>query len=83
MKYYVYVLLCNDGTYYTGITNDIEERIYKHNNCKTGAKYTRTRRPVKLIYTEEFDNKSSALKREYQIKQLNRKEKEKLINKSI
>ena len=61
------------------IHNDLNKRIAAHNN-KKGAKYTKTRLPVKLVYSEEFDNKSEAMKREWQIKQLDRKEKLKLIN---
>jgi predicted GIY-YIG superfamily endonuclease len=83
MKYYVYIVECIDKTYYTGYSNDIEKRIYDHNHNKCGAKYTKTRKPVKLVYQEEFLDKSSAMKREYQIKQLNRKQKEILINASV
>lgn len=78
MKFYIYIVECVDKTYYTGYSNDIERRVEKHNSG-TGAKYTRTRRPVKLVYQEECDTKSEAMKREYQIKQLNRKQKENLI----
>lgn len=78
MKFYVYIVECIDKTYYTGYSNDVERRVEKHNSGK-GAKYTKTRRPVKLIYKEECLDKSSAMKREYQIKQLNRKQKESLI----
>ncbi|NLI89673.1 MAG: GIY-YIG nuclease family protein [Epulopiscium sp.] len=77
---YVYIVECNDGTYYTGYTTDIKKRIETHNKGQ-GAKYTRGRKPVKLKYLESFDNKSDALKREYRIKQLTRKEKKDLINK--
>ena len=73
------MLVCHDGTLYCGYTNDLNKRIAAHNN-KKGAKYTKTRLPVKLVYSEEFDNKSEAMKREWQIKQLDRKEKLKLIN---
>ena len=78
MKYFIYIVECIDKSFYTGYTNDIEKRIKKHNSGN-GAKYTKTRLPVKLIYMEEFNDKSSALKREYEIKQLSRKQKEKLI----
>lgn len=78
MIHYVYILRCSDKTYYTGYTNNLEKRIKQHNDGK-GAKYTKGKRPVKLIYTEEFSDKSMAMKREYQIKQLTRKEKEKLF----
>ena len=75
---YVYILKCKDNSFYTGWTTDLTKRIDKHNQG-LGAKYTRSRRPVELIYFETFENKTDALKREYQIKQLTRKEKEKLI----
>lgn len=78
MIHYVYILHCSDGTYYTGYTNNLEKRIKQHNDGK-GAKYTKGKRPVKLVYKEEFSDKSVAMKREYRIKQLTRKEKEKLF----
>ncbi len=77
-KHYVYILKCADNTFYTGYTTDPERRAKVHNSGK-GAKYTRSRRPVELIYTEEFDDKREAQRREYAIKQLTRAEKEKLI----
>lgn len=77
--YYVYIVRCNDGTLYTGITNNIEKRLYAHNNLKSGARYTRTRRPVKLVYQEIYNSKSDAMSREYSIKQLSRRDKERLI----
>ena len=76
--YYVYLLRCGDGTLYAGFTNDLARRLAAHNAGK-GAKYTRGRRPVELVYWESFSNKSSALKREYAIKQCTRKEKLALI----
>ena len=79
---YVYILKCSDGTYYTGWTTDPERRLKVHNSGK-GAKYTRSRLPVELIYTEEFDNKTDAQRREYAIKRLTRAEKEKLIAKQL
>lgn len=78
---YVYILLCSDNTYYTGWTNHLEHRVQMHNE-KKGAKYTKSRTPVTLVYYETFDTKSEALKREYEIKQLSRKEKEDLISSS-
>jgi len=78
--WYVYILECNDATLYTGITNNLENRLHQHNHSKTAAKYTRVRRPVKLVYQEEQENKSEALKREYTIKKLSRIEKLRLIN---
>lgn len=77
-NYYVYIVECSDGTFYTGYARDVASRIEKH-NLGTGAKYTRNRGPVKLKYKEPFDTISSALKREIQIKKLTRKEKVKLI----
>lgn len=78
-KYYVYIVECADGSYYTGYTTDVQRRINEHNYSIKSAKYTRSRRPVKLIYVEEFDNLSSALKREHAIKKLKRKAKKELI----
>lgn len=79
MNYCVYILECSDGSLYTGITNDIENRIKLHNEEK-GAKYTRGRGPVVLKYQEETSDKSRALKREFEIKQLSKKEKIELFN---
>ena len=75
---YTYILECSDGTYYCGWTNDLEKRLSAHNNG-TASKYTRIRRPVKLVYYETFETKQEAMSREYHIKQLKRKEKESLI----
>ena len=75
---YTYIVKCRDGTYYTGWTNDIDKRMEAHNSGK-GAKYTKTRRPVELVHLEEFPTKEEAMKREYAIKQMTRKAKEKLI----
>lgn len=77
-KYYFYVLLCKDGSFYGGFTTDLENRLANHNSGK-GAKYTKTRRPVKLIYHEEFTNKSLALKREYWFKHHDRPWKENFL----
>lgn len=79
-KFFVYILECSDGTLYTGYTNDLDGRLKKHNDGK-GAKYTKNRRPVKLLYSEMYETKSEALKREYSIKRLNRNKKISLINK--
>lgn len=79
---YVYILRCKDNSLYTGWTTNLENRINYHNLGK-GAKYTRSRRPVELVYYECFDNKSEALKREYQIKQLTKQEKELLIKQGL
>ena len=75
---YTYILKCKDGTYYTGWTNHLEKRIQDHSDGK-GAKYTKARLPVELVYWETFPTKEEAMKREYAIKQMTRKEKEKLI----
>lgn len=74
---------CKDKTLYTGYTNDLEKRILSHNTSKTGAKYTRSRRPVKLVYSENFRTLSKALKREIAIKKLSRIEKLLLIKNKI
>lgn len=78
MKNYVYIVECGDGTLYTGWTNCLERRLKNH-NAGRGAKYTRSRRPVKLVYSEVYDTKKEAMRREYAIKQLTRSEKLKLI----
>jgi putative endonuclease len=72
---YVYILECSDKTLYTGTTGNIEKRIRKHNSTKAGAKYTRGRRPVKLVYVEVCSTPSIALKREAEIKKLSRAQK--------
>ena len=78
-KYFVYILECCDGTLYTGYTNDLIKRLKTHNSGK-GAKYTRCRIPCRVVYSEVFSDKSSAMKREYYIKHnLTRKDKEILI----
>lgn len=77
--HWVYVLECSDGTLYTGYTTDVERRVAAHNDG-TGAKYTQGRTPVTLQYTEQFDSKSAAMSREYEIKQLRRDEKKRLID---
>ncbi len=79
--WYVYILECNDKTFYTGITNDLKRRIEQHNTSLQGAKYTRGRRPVRMVYSCELPNKSEAQKEEYRIRKLTKKEKGKLINK--
>ena len=79
-EWYVYILRCKDDTLYTGITDNLEKRIKMH-NLGTGAKYTRGRGPVELRYSETLPDKSSALRREHEIKKLSRYEKLKLIEK--
>jgi putative endonuclease len=80
MSYFVYVLKCEDGTLYTGITTDVARRVDEHNNSEKGAKYTKVRRPVELAYQEGSKDRSSASKREYEIKKLSRDKKLELIN---
>lgn len=79
MPYFIYILKCSDNTLYTGSTNDLEKRVLAHNTSKTAAKYTRARRPVKLVYSEKFRTKSRALKREWEIKKMKRVEKLRLF----
>ena len=74
---FTYMVQCSDGTYYTGWTNDLDRRMAAHNSG-TGAKYTRGRGPVNLVYYETYEKKEDALRREWEIKHLTRKEKEKL-----
>ena len=76
--HYFYVLECADGSYYAGYTNNIEKRVYTHNEGK-GAKYTRARRPVVLRYLEEYETKTEAMQAEYRFKQLKRSEKERIV----
>ena len=79
-KWFVYILNCADGTLYTGITNDLDRRVKAH-NAGTASKYTRVRRPVSIVYSEEVDTKGDALRRELQIKRLTRSEKMAIIEK--
>jgi len=72
-------LRCSDDTLYCGITTDISRRLDEHNGSTKGARYTKSRRPVALVYQEELEDKSSALKREYIIKQMSREQKESLV----
>ena len=75
---YTYIVKCSDETFYTGWTNDLEKRIEMHNSGK-GAKYTKARLPVELVYYEAFDTKEEAMSQEWHIKRLSRSEKQKLI----
>ncbi len=77
-KNYTYMVRCKDGSLYTGWTNNLEKRLQAHNEG-SGAKYTKTRRPVELVYYEEYESKTQAMKREYEIKQLPKKKKEELL----
>ena len=77
-NHYVYVLRCANDALYTGYTTDVERRVAEH-DAGEGAKYTRGRTPVELVYAESFETKSAAMSREYEIKQLSRRRKEALI----
>ena len=78
--YYLYILECADKTLYTGITVDLQRRVKEHNTSKLGAKYTKARRPVKLVYSKKFRNRSTASKAESRIKQMSRTGKLKILN---
>ena len=75
----VYMLRCSDNSLYTGITNDLDKRLQEHNTGRAAARYTRSRRPVTLVYRESQPSKSAALKREYELKQLSKLQKEAFI----
>jgi len=79
MAYFVYILECGDKTLYTGITKDLKKRVHAHNNLRTGAKYTSTRRPVELKYSEKQKTIKKAMQREIEIKRWPRKKKLSLI----
>ncbi|MDF1528290.1 MAG: GIY-YIG nuclease family protein [Sedimenticola sp.] len=78
--WYVYILQCSDSTLYTGITTDLERRVHEHNHSPKGAKYTRARRPLELVYHEPADNRSAACRREWELKQLSALDKRRLIS---
>lgn len=79
MTWLVYILECADRSLYTGITTDIDRRLNEHNNTKAGARYTRAKRPVIVVYQEPAEDRSAASKREYEIKNMTRGQKEKLL----
>jgi len=79
--YYLYILKCSDDSLYTGITTDLKRRVGEHNTGKLGAKYTMARRPVEMVYSKKFKDRSNATKQEIKIKKLTREEKLKLIKK--
>jgi len=79
-QYFVYILLCNDNSYYTGITNDLERRMYEHEKGIDPGSYTCTRRPLKLVFHEMFSDVNQAIAFEKQVKGWNRKKKEAIIN---
>ncbi len=78
-SWYVYMVRCKDSSLYTGITTDLSRRLTEHNSDKNGARYTRSRQPVQLVYSEKTTSRKEAAKREYAIKQLDKKTKELLI----
>ena len=79
MPYYVYILLCEDGSYYTGYAKDLEPRVRQHMKG-IGPRYTRLRKPKRLVYKEEFDTRREAMKREMQIKKMSHKRKQELVS---
>ncbi len=79
--YYLYILRCLDGTLYTGITLDVERRVAEHNSPDLGAKYTRSRRPVRLLYSQGYADRAEASQEEYKVKQLSRAQKLALVKK--
>ena len=82
-QWHVYIVRCRDGTLYTGIARDLRKRIAEHNSEGGGARYTRPRRPVELVYSEKSPSRSEALKREYEIKRMPRATKEKLLGSGV
>ncbi|MFT5360090.1 MAG: putative endonuclease [Candidatus Paceibacteria bacterium] len=81
MEYYTYIIKCADDTLYTGIATDLVRRVAEHNGAgKLGSKYTRARRPVSLVYSAEFPNRSESMKEESRIKKLSKKEKKCLVD---
>ena len=82
-KYFFYMVRCADGSLYSGITTELERRVTEHNSSIKGAKYTRIKRPVTLVYSERFPTRSEAQKREYQVKSYSKKQKEQLIHAQV
>lgn len=80
---FTYIIRCKDNTLYTGITNNLEKRIFDHNNSKVWAKYTKARRPVKLLRSQKSKNKALAMKLEYKIKKMPKQKKEEMINNKV
>ncbi len=82
MIYFFYIVRCIDNSLYSGVTTELERRVEEHNTHVTkGAKYTKSRRPVTLVYFEKYKTKSAAMKREWEVKQLSKEEKEKIVKK--
>lgn len=79
VAHHVYVLECADGSYYTGYTTDVQRRVAEH-DAEEGAKYTRGRTPVELVYEESFETRSAALQREHELKSLSRRQKERVVD---
>lgn len=79
--WYLYVVNCSDGTLYTGVTTNVDRRVHEHNTSKRGAKYTKTRRPVNLLWSKEYTSRSEAQSAEYEFKRLFREQKLQIINK--
>ena len=77
--WFVYILRCRDDTFYTGITTDLARRLAEHNGARLGARYTKARRPVRLVYAEPADSRSAAARREYQLRRLSAEAKRALI----
>ena len=80
-QWHLYIVRCSDNSLYTGITTDLERRVLEHNTSNKGSKYTKTRRPVELVYNETHTDRSTSSKRESEIKKLSRGDKLKMINK--
>ncbi len=81
--YFIYILRCSDNSLYCGQTKDLKRRIQEHNSADSKSKYTRSRRPVKLVYEEKYKTVNEALKREFEIKKMTKLKKEKLISSSL
>ena len=81
MPFFAYILQCADNTFYIGSTNNVEKRVHTHNNLKSAAKYTKARRPVTLLYSEQVESYHEARAREAQLKRMSRKEKEEFLKK--
>jgi len=77
--FYFYIVRCADDSLYSGITTDLKRRVGEHNSHKLGAKYTRSKQPVTLVYKEKFSSKSTAMRREWEVKKMTKKEKESLL----
>ena len=81
--HYLYILRCSDNSLYCGQTNDLKRRVKEHNSDNSKSKYTRSRRPVKLVYFEKYKTVNEALKREFEIKKMTKIQKEKLVSKNL